>query len=110
MSGVKVCRLDDVPEQGNKAFEVDGVSILICRSAGQLYAVENRCSHNASALEGGKVRGHALFCPVHGARFDLRDGSTAGALTKTPIRTFGVEATADDQVLVLLDEKTESRT
>jgi nitrite reductase/ring-hydroxylating ferredoxin subunit len=107
MPNVTVCRLDDVPEQGNKAFDVDGVSVLICRSAGQLYAVENRCSHNQSALEGGKVRGHALFCPVHGARFDLRDGSTAGALTKTSIRTFAIEATADNRVLVRVEEKAE---
>ena len=107
MSGIAICRLDDIPEPGNKAFDVHGVSVLICRSGGQLYAVENRCSHNASALEGGKVRGHALFCPVHGARFDLRDGSTAGALTKTPIRTFAVEATPDNEVLVRLEEKTE---
>src|SRR6185437_8807301 len=63
----------------------------VCRTAGTVFTVENRCSHNGSPLAGGRIRGHTLSCPVHGAKFDLRDGSTAGALTKTPIRTFPVE-------------------
>jgi 3-phenylpropionate/trans-cinnamate dioxygenase ferredoxin subunit len=86
-----VSDLSAIPEGGNKAFEIAGHCILICRTADRVFAVENRCSHNGSPLEGGRVRGHALFCPVHGARFDLRDGSTAGQLTTTPIRTFPAE-------------------
>ena len=100
---VTLALLADIPEGGNRAFAIEGLSVLICRAAGRIYAVENRCSHNGSALEGGRVRGHALFCPAHGARFDLRDGSVAGALTKTPIRTFDVEA-VDGAVILTLPE------
>jgi 3-phenylpropionate/trans-cinnamate dioxygenase ferredoxin subunit len=87
---VAVAPLAETPENGNKAFEVEGRSVLICRSGDNVFAVENLCSHAASALEGGRIRGFALFCPVHGARFDLRTGCTAGALTQTPIQTFAV--------------------
>lgn len=85
---VPVAPLSEVPENGNKAYEVEGASVLICRSGADVFAVSNICSHAASALEGGRIRGFALFCPVHGARFDLRTGCTAGALTQTPIRTY----------------------
>ena len=85
---VKVAPLEAVPEPGNKAFDVAGRSILICRSAGHVFAVLNQCTHALMPLEGGRVRGGHLFCPAHGARFDLRDGSTAGALTSTAVPTF----------------------
>jgi 3-phenylpropionate/trans-cinnamate dioxygenase ferredoxin subunit len=90
MRFVEVADVSDVPENGNKAFAVEGRSILICRVGAGIFAVENRCTHNSSELEGGRIRGHFLFCPVHGARYDLRDGSTAGALTKMPLCTFEV--------------------
>ena len=85
-----VAALDDVPEGDNRAFDVNGVSILLCRTRNGLYAVANRCSHAGSELVSGIMKGSYLFCPSHGARFDLRDGSTKGQLTKEPIRTYPV--------------------
>ncbi len=90
MRYVAVADLSAVPEGENRAFLVEGRCVLVCRAGGRVFAVENRCSHNGSSLEGGRIRGHYLFCPVHGARFDLRDGSTAGALTKVPLTSFPV--------------------
>ena len=87
---VFVAALSDVPDGGNRAFDVDGESILICRTKSGIFAAANKCSHAESALEGGIMKGSFLFCPLHGARFDLRDGSTKGQLTKTPIRTYPV--------------------
>lgn len=85
---VRLGPASDVPEPGNKAFDVDGTSVLVCRVGGEVYALANQCSHAAMPLEGGRVRGVHLFCPSHGARFDLRDGSTKGTLTSTPVKTF----------------------
>jgi 3-phenylpropionate/trans-cinnamate dioxygenase ferredoxin component len=98
-----VVELEELPERGGKAFNVNGRSILICRSAGHVYALENQCTHAAAPLEGGMVRGVHIFCPLHGARFDMRDGSTAGALTKTAVKTYGVRV-LDGRVEVALDE------
>ena len=98
---IKVAPLEDVPEPGNRAFDIDGRSILICRSAGHVFAIENRCTHALMPLEGGRVRGVHLFCPAHGARFDLRDGSTAGALTSTAVPTFNAKV-EDGQIWVAL--------
>jgi 3-phenylpropionate/trans-cinnamate dioxygenase ferredoxin subunit len=43
-----------------------------------------------------------LFCPLHGVRFDLRDGSPAGTLTDEPIPTWPVKI-EDDHIFVDLD-------
>jgi 3-phenylpropionate/trans-cinnamate dioxygenase ferredoxin component len=80
----------DVPVGTNRAFDVNGQSILIARTAHGIFAIENRCSHALQALEGGKMKAVHIFCPLHGIRFDMRDGCPSGTLTDKPIRTWPV--------------------
>lgn len=80
---------------------VGGREILVCRAQGELYAIENQCSHAMSPLAGGKIRGCFLSCPLHGVRFDLRTGAPLGELTKTKVPVYPVRL-ADDQVEVEL--------
>lgn len=91
MALTRIAPLDDVPENGNRAFAVAGRSVLICRSSAGVFAAENVCSHQLAALEGGKVKGPNLFCPVHGVRFDLRTGAPSGNLTKKPITLYATQ-------------------
>ena len=84
----RVAALADVPEGGSKAFDVAGRQVLIARAPMGIYAVGAICSHQQQALEGGKMKACFLFCPLHGVRFDLRDGKPAGTLTDQPIPTF----------------------
>ncbi|MEE8371282.1 MAG: nitrite reductase (NAD(P)H) small subunit [Sphingomonadales bacterium] len=87
---VAIAKLTDIPVKSNKAFKVAGQSILICHTEAGVFAVQNRCSHQASPLEGGIIKGPYLFCPGHAARFDLRDGTTKGKLTTKSIETYEV--------------------
>lgn len=81
----------DYGDRTSKVLSAEGgLTILVCRTKDEFYAVENRCSHQEQALEGGAIKKCYIFCPVHGARFDLRDGKPSGTLTKKPIRTFPV--------------------
>lgn len=98
MTGTRVCALEDLAVDSNRAFAVDGQSVLVCRTAAGVFAVENRCSHQLAPLEGGKLKGFHLFCPKHGARFDLRTG-VPNQLAKTPIRVYAVDV-IDDQITI----------
>jgi 3-phenylpropionate/trans-cinnamate dioxygenase ferredoxin subunit len=69
---------------------VDGVEILLCNIDGSFYAIENRCSHAASKLSNGRLRGHDISCPMHGARFDVRSGAPVAPPARTSVRTFEV--------------------
>jgi 3-phenylpropionate/trans-cinnamate dioxygenase ferredoxin subunit len=82
----------DLVEGRSLVVSVGGVEVLLCRTGGALFAVENRCSHQLSPLAGGKLRGCFIFCPLHGARFDLRDGKPIGQITDKYLRTFAVRA------------------
>lgn len=91
MARIRLAALDEVPENGNRAFAHGERSVLVCRSSAGVFAVENMCSHAYSALEGGKVKGPHLFCPLHGLRFDLRTGQPNGQLTKKPLTCYKAE-------------------
>jgi len=88
MAKTTVCGLDEVPENGNRAFDVGGTRVLLARTPLGLFAVGATCSHQYQDLEGAKQKACFLFCPLHGMRFDLRSGTPAGTLTDQPIPTY----------------------
>ena len=88
----KVGRKDEFPEGKATAVVVDGVPVVICRTAeGNFYALEDRCSHDDEELGGAELEGCDVICPRHGARFDIRDGSVTAPPALMPIDTFTVE-------------------
>lgn len=101
---VRLGPLAQVPENGNRAFEVGDASVLVSRSAGQVFATSNQCTHAQSVLEGGRVRQCYLFCPLHGERFDLRDGKPAGTLASIPLHVYPVHIEDGEIVIELGDE------
>ncbi|MDT4975502.1 MAG: hypothetical protein QOG98_1260 [Pseudonocardiales bacterium] len=64
----------DLPEDTLTGVEVEGRQVLLHRSDGELHALDNTCSHAGGLLSRGDVTGCAVTCPLHGSRFDLRDG------------------------------------
>lgn len=103
MARVRIAALADLADRGGTPVEIAGRSLLVCRSGAGTFVIENRCSHQLAKLEGGKVKGPHIFCPLHGVRFDLRDGSPTGTLTKTPIKVFA-STIDDDAVYAEIDE------
>jgi len=79
---------EDIEEKSFSTFEVNGVDFVICRLPDGYYAFENRCSHALSYFDNGRLRGHRIMCPLHGATFDVRSGACTGAPASRPIRTF----------------------
>ena len=78
----------EIPDGSSKSFQVSGHDILICHTKGEFFAVENKCSHAKAKLEDGRLRAYRLICPLHGACFDVRDGSVKGAPATAPIRVY----------------------
>ena len=99
---IAVAALADIPENGTRTFALHGKSVLVARTPAGVFAIENRCSHALQALEGGRLKGFHIFCPAHGVRFDMRDGSAMGRLTKLPINVWDVEI-IDDVIYIGMD-------
>lgn len=100
-SWIGVAEADEILEGGQKPVTIGGRRLLICRSDGQWFAVENRCSHDQEALFGGTIRKCTIVCPHHGARFHLGTGAAYGAPAFDPIRAYPTQE-VDGQVRVLL--------
>lgn len=93
----KVARLSDLPVGGRKLVEIDGVRIAIFNLEGELYAIEDVCTHDGGPLvEGDVVNGCQVQCPRHGARFDIRTGAALSMPAFEATNTLAVEVNDGD--------------
>lgn len=84
--------LSDLSDGELRAFpDVGRYGIVVCRVAGGLHALEDNCSHADTPLSEGQLRGAMLVCPLHGAQFDVRDGSHQGPPAWEGVPCFAVE-------------------
>jgi 3-phenylpropionate/trans-cinnamate dioxygenase ferredoxin subunit len=79
--------------------EVDGVPVVVVRCGKELYAVEDRCTHDGESFAGAEVESCELICPRHGSRFDLRTGDALTPPAYEPVRTYAVRE-HDGRILV----------
>jgi len=74
---LEACSLDDVPPGGRKLIKLNGIEIALFNIGGTIFAIKNRCPHRSGPLIRGFTDGAGgIKCPMHGWRFDLRDGSS----------------------------------
>lgn len=85
-----VCGAQDLAPGTTRPAEVAGFKLLICRAGDEYFAIENKCSHTGALLTRGRVRGDCIVCPVHGARFQLRDGKHLTPPASSGLRTFAL--------------------
>jgi len=77
-------------EEASLTVEVDDSPVVVVRCGEQLYAVEDRCTHDGEPLGGAEVEDCQIICPRHGARFCLRTGDALTPPAYEPLRTFDV--------------------
>ena len=86
-----VCRLEDLPEGEMRLVEAGGRKIGVFRCEdGELYAIEDRCSHDDGPLAEGEFDAGActVECPRHGSLFDLRSGRPRTLPAFQPVEIF----------------------
>lgn len=69
-----VAAVDDLPNGERLFLEIGEDFLVIFNIGGDYYAIADLCSHDDGPLGDGEVEGHAIACPRHGARFDLKSG------------------------------------
>jgi len=99
---VPVARLSDVPPGEARVFEAEGVSLALCNVGGEIYALDNLCTHDDGPLGSGKLQGTAIECPRHGARFDVKTGAVLRMPAAFPVRTYPTRLEGG-QILVAVD-------
>lgn len=94
---VRVCRVDELPEVGAAAADINGTTVAIIRTEdGSIHAVDDTCSHANVSLSEGELDGCTLECWLHGSRFDIRTGEPSGPPAIVPINVYAVKVEGDD--------------
>jgi len=86
----------------NVAFP-KGVSIILIKKGGRIFALRNRCAHMACTLASGQLDGYTLQCPCHEWKFDIATGEFLAARTlRVPIYRCKTES---GKVFIELEEQ-----
>lgn len=89
--------LDEIEPGTARVVEVGGQSVALCRvEDGDLYAIENRCTHDDGPLGEGELEGDRIECPRHGALFDVTTGRAVTLPAIGKVRCYAVEVAAGD--------------
>ncbi|MDQ3579777.1 MAG: bifunctional 3-phenylpropionate/cinnamic acid dioxygenase ferredoxin subunit [Actinomycetota bacterium] len=86
---IRACAEKELPP-GESIRVVADVPIAVFNVDGELFAIDDTCSHQDASLSEGWLEGCFVECPLHAALFDLRTGIPTCLPAKKPVRTYPV--------------------
>jgi 3-phenylpropionate/trans-cinnamate dioxygenase ferredoxin subunit len=91
-SVIDVCPLNELAPGQVRVVTWEDLEIGVFNVAGELYAIEDRCTHDDGPLAEGTLDQAActIECPRHGSLFDLRTGKPKTLPAYVPVDTFPV--------------------
>jgi len=93
---VIVARKSQLPENDGTYAEAEGNRIALFNLGGEIYALDNACTHVGGPLSQGRVEEDEVECPWHGSRFDIRTGEVKTFPAREDVVTYRVRVTGDD--------------
>jgi len=90
MDWIDVAGADKLTPGSWKTVDVDGHLVAVFNLDGELYAIEDVCTHDGGVLTGGEVEGDCIECPRHGARFNIRTGAVLSPPAYEDLLTYPV--------------------
>lgn len=91
MTYVKACALSELEENTPKRVELDGTPVSIVSAEGEVFAINDICSHANVSLSEGEVEDCRIECWLHGSAFDLRTGKPSGLPATRPVPVYPVK-------------------
>lgn len=98
---IDVCPLSELPPGAKRIVEWEDLEIGVFNCNGEIFAIEDRCSHDDGPLAEGDFHTEdcTVECPRHGSLFDLRTGKPLTLPAYVPVDTFAV--VVEDDVIKL---------
>jgi 3-phenylpropionate/trans-cinnamate dioxygenase ferredoxin subunit len=89
---IDICPIDALPPGAMRLVSWEDLEIGVFNCAGELLAIEDRCSHDNGDLVEGELDESdcTIECPRHGSKFDLRTGKPVTLPAYVPVDTFPV--------------------
>ena len=103
MPEIDVCRFDELAPGTVRIVAVRPfLTIGVYNCGGELFALEDRCSHDDGPLCEGDFdcTERVAVCPRHGARFDITTGQPLTLPAYIAVETYPVRVRDDGMVVV----------
>ena len=97
----KVASLKELSTGKLMKIEENGHDICLAYVEGEVYAVDDMCSHEDASLAKGSLHGDCVKCPLHGSRFALKTGAALDEPAEDQINTYLVKIEGDDILVAL---------
>ena len=97
MSFQPVAKIEEIPDHGMKQVVAHGDVVGLYRVGSDVFAINDYCSHEETFLTEGDFDSEEfeVECPLHGSRFDVRDGSVRILPATKPVATYPVKIEGD---------------
>jgi 3-phenylpropionate/trans-cinnamate dioxygenase ferredoxin subunit len=94
---IDICPVSELPPGAMRMVEWEELEIGVFNCAGEILAIEDRCSHDNGTLVEGELNQDdcTVECPRHGSLFDLRTGKPLTLPAYVPVETFPVTVDGD---------------
>lgn len=100
MSVVRVCPVAALTRGEAVRVDTDPPIAVFHTDDGELFAIDDTCTHQDASLADGWLEGDRVECPLHASTFDLRTGAVDAPPAKRGVRTHAV--TVDDDGMITL--------
>jgi 3-phenylpropionate/trans-cinnamate dioxygenase ferredoxin subunit len=101
---IEVCPLSALPRGEALRVEAEPPIAVFHTEDGEVFAIDDTCTHQDASLADGWVEGCAVECPLHASTFDLRTGQVDAPPAKRPVRTHTVRV-KDEHIYVELSQE-----
>ncbi|MCZ2528153.1 non-heme iron oxygenase ferredoxin subunit [Streptomyces sp. NPDC059506] len=101
---VRACSLSELEDDTPKRVEIGSVPVSLVRTQGEVFAINDICSHANVSLSEGEVEDCAIECWLHGSRFDLRTGKPSGPPAVRPVPVYPVKIEGDEVLVSVTQE------
>lgn len=93
----RACATAELLPGESKVVWLDDVAVLLCNYDGDVYALEDKCSHEDFELSAGAFDAEeaTIECVLHGAKFDVRNGRPLCPPAYVPVATFPARIEGD---------------
>lgn len=95
---IKLCSADAIDDKLHR-FTVEGVDLCVTKIDGEVFAIDEWCTHQDVSLADGERDGYAVECFLHGARFDLRTGEVLTPPATQAVKSYPTRIEGNDVLI-----------
>jgi 3-phenylpropionate/trans-cinnamate dioxygenase ferredoxin component len=98
---IRACRVDELAPGEARRIEGDHQPVAVYNIDGELYALDDTCTHEKFALTEGWIDDDVVECALHMAKFCIRTGKALCLPANRDVATHSVEV-VDGEVWIVM--------